>query len=138
MKFFTAAVLSVAAVSASPVFTVSDFYAGCIPHSAQCSYSFGVIQPGTEEKTPVRCSIMLGATKGGNLPDVKEGQCKGSSRTFKVVRSKKGLTLTVSQPITPSSNQTGEHFIPKKEIVKSDEPNAEVQTYKGPKNFDLN
>jgi hypothetical protein len=36
MKFFTAAVLSAATVSASPVFTVSDFYAGCIPHSTQC------------------------------------------------------------------------------------------------------
>lgn len=43
MKFFTAAILSAVAVSASPVavaadpvFTVSDFSAGCIPHSTQC------------------------------------------------------------------------------------------------------
>ncbi|KAJ4168818.1 hypothetical protein NW754_010748 [Fusarium falciforme] len=138
MKFFIAAVLSATTVSASPVFTVSDFYAGCIPHSTQCSYSFGVIQPGTMEKTPVQCSIMLGATNGGNLPDVKDGECKESSRTFNVVRSRRGLTLTVSQPVTPSSNQTGEHFIPNKQIVTSKEPNAMVQTYKGPKNFDLN
>jgi hypothetical protein len=102
------------------------------------SYSFGVIQPGTMEKTPVQCSIMLGATNGGNLPNVKDGECKESSRTFNVVRSRRGLTLTVSQPVTPSSNQTGEHFIPNKQIVTSKEPNAMVQTYKGPKNFDLN
>ncbi|KAJ3550203.1 hypothetical protein NM208_g104 [Fusarium decemcellulare] len=138
MKFFTAAILSAAAVSATPVFTVSDFSAGCIPHSTQCSYAFGVLQPGTMEKTPVQCEALVSANTDGTLPNVKEGKCKESSRTFDVVRSKKGLTLTVSQPITPASNQTGKHLIPNKQLVISNKPNAVVQSYKGPKKFNLN
>ncbi|KAI1142110.1 hypersensitive response-inducing protein [Hypoxylon sp. FL0543] len=142
MKFLTNAALFAAASAAaiskrdSPVFSVTEFSAGCIPHSTQCLYGFSVIQPGTMETTPVNCSALVPGN-GGLLPDVKEGACKLSSRTFSVVRGADGLTLTVSQPVTPSSNQTGSHLIPKDQLVVSDEPNAFVERYTGPRSFDL-
>ncbi|KAI1412205.1 hypothetical protein F5Y13DRAFT_200190 [Hypoxylon sp. FL1857] len=142
MKFFANAALFAAASAAaisqreSTVFSVSDFSAGCIPHSTQCAYGFSVIQPGTMETTPVNCSALVQGA-GGLLPDVKDAPCKESSRTFSVTRSADGLTLSVSQPVTPSSNQTGSHLIPNDELVTSNQPNAFVQSYAGPRSFDL-
>ncbi|KAI1103988.1 hypersensitive response-inducing protein [Jackrogersella minutella] len=120
------------------VFSVSDFSAGCVPHSTQCLYSFAVIQPGTMETTPVNCTALVSANVDGTLPDVKDGTCGESSRTFDVVRGDDGLTFSVSQPITPSSNQTGSHLICNSELKISDAPNAVVQSYTGPTSFDLN
>ncbi|CEI68114.1 hypothetical protein FVEN_g7618 [Fusarium venenatum] len=139
MKFFTTALVSAAAVSASSVFEVKDFSADCIPHSSQCRYAFHVIQPGTMEtwENPVHC-VALVQSNDGLLPNVKGAGCDESSRTFDITRGKKGLTFTVSQPVTPSSNQTGKHFIPNKELWVSKKPNAEVQAYKGPEEFSLN
>ncbi|KAL0944862.1 uncharacterized protein CTRU02_202749 [Colletotrichum truncatum] len=142
MQFFTvlatAAVASAAAISKRDVtFKVSEFSAGCIPHSTQCLYFFNVIQPGTMETTGVNCSSLVPANLDGTLPDVTEGTCKESSRTFNVARSAEGLTLTVSQPVTPSSNQTGSHLLPIDQFVISNEPNAVVQSYTGPSEFDL-
>ncbi|KAI1092714.1 hypersensitive response-inducing protein [Rostrohypoxylon terebratum] len=136
MQFFALAAF-VAAASASTVFTVSDFSAACIPHSTQCSYTFGVIQPGTMETNPVSCQAMVSANTDGTLPDVKDGTCKDSSRTFTVVRGTDGLTLTVTQPITPSSNQSGSHLLANADLKMSNEPNAVVQSYTGPTSFDL-
>ena len=139
MKSF--AVIFAAAASAATmmrqeaVFKVSDFSAACIPHSSQCLYSFGVLQPGTMEQTPVQCKAMV--TSDGSLPEIQDGTCEESSRTFTVTKSAEGLTLVVSQPVTPSSNQTGQHLIPNSELVTSDEPNARVQSYQGSPNFDL-
>ncbi|KAF4122330.1 hypothetical protein GMORB2_7322 [Geosmithia morbida] len=136
MKFSIVAVLSAAAaVSALPVFEVSDFSASCIPHSSQCSYAFNVIRPGNGEVTPIKCSSLT--TSDGTLPAVKEGTCKDSSRTFSVTRILAGLHLTVSQPVTPSSNLTGSYTIPQSQLVTSTEPNAEVQSYNGPTSFRL-
>ncbi|KAF9880100.1 22kda glycoprotein [Colletotrichum karsti] len=142
MQFLTilasAAVASAAAIQQRDVtFKVSEFSAGCIPHSSQCSYSFTVIQPGTMETTGVKCSGLFQASGTSNLPDVKEAPCTDSSRTFDVVRSDAGLTLTVSQPVTPSSNQTGSHLIPNDQLVTATQPNAQVQSYNGPAAFDL-
>jgi hypothetical protein len=157
MKFFATVVAAAAAVSATPVFKVSDFSAGCIPHSTQClyvftlnrwgffcdpnilafSYEFDVIRPGTMETQPVHCTAMVSANTDGTLPDVKEGPCDESSRTFDVVRTVDGLEFTVSQPSTPATNLTGFHLIPNDQLVISNEPNAVVQSYKGPEDFDL-
>ncbi|KAK3310385.1 hypersensitive response-inducing protein [Chaetomium strumarium] len=132
------AILSAAAVaSATAVFHVSDFSAGCIPHSTQCLYTFGVLQPGTMEKTPVTCKALVPANNDGTLPDVKEGTCEESSRTWSIVRSAEGLTLTVSQQVTPNSFQSGAHLLPNDEFVMNNQPNAVVQTYTGPVAFDL-
>ncbi|KAI1073827.1 hypothetical protein F5B20DRAFT_565753 [Whalleya microplaca] len=141
---FSATILFAAAASAAAIdkrdalFTVSDFEAGCIPHSSQCQYSFGVLQKGTMETTPVKCSAML--TSNNSLPDVKEGEgkCEGSARTFTVTRGSDGLTLTVTQPVTPSSDQSASHLIPNNQITKATQPNAEVESYTGDKSFDLN
>ncbi|KAF3012866.1 hypothetical protein G7054_g4139 [Neopestalotiopsis clavispora] len=138
MKFFMTAVSAAAVASATAVFSVSDFTASCIPHSSQCSYSFGVLQPGTMETTPVTCSKMLTASGTSNLPDVTDGTCENSSRTWTITRSDAGLVFTVSQQVTPSSFQTGTYTIPADELAVATQPNAQVESYTGPTSFDLN
>lgn len=88
------------------------------------------------EGHPVHCDALV-QSNDGLLPNVKEAQCKESSRTFDIVRGKKGLTFSVSQPVSPISNTTAKHSIPNKELWVSKQPNAEVQAYKGPKAFKL-
>ncbi|ENH66966.1 hypothetical protein FOC1_g10004597, partial [Fusarium oxysporum f. sp. cubense race 1] len=121
------------------IYEVKDFTASCVPHSTFCNYEFKVIQSGSMEtwKTPVHCSAHV-QSANYLLPDVKDAKCKDSSRTFSVKRSKKGLTFSVSQPVSPISNTAGKHFIPNKQLWQSKEPNAEIQAYKGPKDFKLN
>lgn len=89
------------------------------------------------ETTGVNCTALVSANTDGTLPDVEEGTCSQSSRTFSVVKGDDGLQFTVSQPVTPSSNQTGTHLIPSDELVISNQPNAVVQSYTGPTSFDL-
>ncbi|KAI4859201.1 hypothetical protein F4820DRAFT_440551 [Hypoxylon rubiginosum] len=144
MKFSAATLFAATASAAvicrqsqSTVFAVSDFSAGCIPHSTQCLYSFAVIQPGTMETTPVNCTALVPANTDGTLPDVQEGTCGESSRTFSVARGTEGLTFVVSQPVTPSSNQSGTHLIPGDELVIANNPNAVVESYTGPTSFNL-
>ncbi|XXH00731.1 hypothetical protein Hte_007081 [Hypoxylon texense] len=143
MKYSAATLFAAAASAAvisrqeSTVFAVSQFSAGCIPHSTQCLYSFAVIQPGTMETTPVNCTALVPANTDGTLPDVEEGACSQSSRTFSVARGADGLTFAVSQPVTPSSNQTGTHLLPNDELAIANNPNAVVESYTGPASFDL-
>jgi hypothetical protein len=100
-------------------------------------YDFGVLQPGTMETTPVTCKALVSANTNGTLPDVTDGTCEESSRTWTIIRGNDGLTFTVSQPVTPSSNQTGSYLIPNSDLVMSNQPNAVVQSYDGPTSFDL-
>ncbi|KAL1861417.1 hypothetical protein Daus18300_008948 [Diaporthe australafricana] len=113
MQFSTGALFALAAsvASADLVFHVSDFQAACIPHSSQCSYSFGVIKIGNGETTPVQCSAML--TSNGELPEVTDGTCTDSSRTWTITKFStnhaSGLELAVTEPVTPSSSLTGRY-----------------------------
>lgn len=90
------------------------------------------------ETTPVQCSDMLNASGTSNLPDVTDGTCTDSSRTWTITRSDAGLVFTVTQPVTPSSNQSGTYTIPADQLAVATEPNAEVESYTGPTSFDLN
>ncbi|KAH8901611.1 hypersensitive response-inducing protein [Thozetella sp. PMI_491] len=134
---FIAAGVGAAVLPREAVFQVTEFSAGCIAHSTQCLYYFKLLQPGTMQTEPQTCKQLVTANNDGTLPDVKEGTCEATSRTFDVVRSASGLTFTVSQPVTPSSNQTGTHLIPSDQLKMSNEPNAVVQSYVGPTAFDL-
>lgn len=100
-----------------------------------CSYSFGVIQANNGETIPVQCVLL--ATSNGDLPNVTDAPCTDSSRTFSVVRSTEGLTLTVSQPVSPASNETASHLLPASNLVTATQPNAEVESYNGPTSFPL-
>ncbi|RGP78935.1 22kda glyco [Fusarium longipes] len=139
MKFSVAALFTAAAsVSAVSNFEVRDFTASCIPHSTFCEYSFKVIQPNSMDtwKNAPECLARAQSTNY-LLPDIKGGKCKDSSRTFDINHTKKGLVFTISQPISPKSDTVGRHIIPTKELTQSTTPNAEVQSYKGPKSFQL-
>ncbi|KAI1120103.1 hypersensitive response-inducing protein [Nemania abortiva] len=141
MKF--SAILFAAGASAAviaqrdPVFAVTNFSAGCIAHSTQCLYNFNLTQPGTGQVTPQVCKALVSANTDGSLPNVVDGACEETSRTFSVTKADKGLTLTVSQPVTPSSNQTGSHLITNCQLVYQDSPNVHVQQYRGPTSFSL-
>jgi len=146
MKYISA-VLVLAAIAAgaalpvqsrdSPLWKVSDFSASCTPHSVMCYYSFGVIQADNGETTPVKCSASL--VGGGHLPPVTDGQCENSSRTFDVARGDDGsLELTITQPVTPSSNQSGEYTIPADQIVLEVTGATQQERYVGPTSFDIN
>ncbi|KUI53357.1 hypothetical protein VP1G_00829 [Cytospora mali] len=137
MQFSTAilALASAMAVSADTLFKVTDFSATCIPHSSQCAYSFNVIQPGTMETTPVKCSKSV--TSDGTLPVVLDGTCTNSSRTWTVSKTAEGLILEVTQRVTPSSTQSGSHTIPSAQVVKSQTGASSQEAYTGPAAFDL-
>ncbi|KAK8095166.1 uncharacterized protein PG998_014390 [Apiospora kogelbergensis] len=141
MKFSVATFATVAAAAATKdvIFNVSDFTASCIPHSSMCSYSFTVIQPSTMETVGVKCSAQAPAEAGDTLPGLGNGTCELSARTWKIIRSTGGLALFVTQPISPSSTQTGVHQINNSEleIVKGQTPTGDVQAYAGPKDFPL-
>ncbi|QPC73140.1 hypothetical protein HYE68_003892 [Fusarium pseudograminearum] len=140
MKFSAATLLAAAASvsAATAVFEVKDFTASCIAHSTFCDYKFKVIQPNSMEtwEHAVVCNARAQSTDY-TLPDIKDGKCKDSSRTFTVTRSDKGLLVKISQPVSPKSNTVGEHFIPKSLLFQSEVPNAEVQMYNGPKDFEF-
>ncbi|OLN86242.1 hypothetical protein CCHL11_04141 [Colletotrichum chlorophyti] len=149
MKF--AAILSAVAVASAAVieprdeitvrFVVRDFVANCIPHSTRCQYVFNVIEPNSMDTTGANCSAIVPVQADGRtLPDVKDGTCKDSSRTFDITRSDAGLTITVSRPDTPSSNTTASHLLPKEDFKIPDTPNLpfdEVESYVGPTTFNL-
>ncbi|TGO30749.1 hypothetical protein BPAE_0003g00330 [Botrytis paeoniae] len=136
----TVALASAAAIEKrSSVFAVSDFSAGCIPHSSQCLYSFSVLQSGTMETTGVKCTALVSANSDGTLPDIPQwgGSCIESSRRFWFTREDAGLNFFVSQQITPASNQTASHLIPNSELVTVANTIGSTQSYNGPTSFSL-
>jgi len=148
MKFSTVTLFASAASAAAikrqvfPVFDVTDFEAGCVPHSTQCIYSFKVKQHASMETEGVSCRAQVTADVPNRLPAVSEGTCEESSRTWKIVKSASepvNLSLFVSQPISPISNTTGVHTIQADElaITTPENPNGAVQYYTGATSFEL-
>lgn len=101
------------------------------------SYAFTVIQPGTMETTGVKCSAQVTGSGDGTLPAINDGTCAESSRTFDVVKQADGLVLTVSQPVTPASNETGSYTIPSSDLQISQTGATSQQSYTGPTSFSL-
>ncbi|KAF4980513.1 hypothetical protein FZEAL_3501 [Fusarium zealandicum] len=138
MKFFATALVSAAAVSAS-LFEVRDFSASCMDHSTQCRYAFHVIRTGSMAtwKHPTHCAVLVGSGTG-LLPNVKDAECdSSSSKTFDVVRGQKGLTLTITQGVSASNNESASHHIPYKQLQLTKPTQATLQSYKGPTRFFL-
>lgn len=100
------------------------------------SYEFGVIQAGNGETTPVQCRAQVTGTDG-SLPEITDGTCEESSRTFTVTKADGGLVLEVTQPVTPSSNQSGKHTIAASELEFEQTGASRQQKYTGAAAFDL-
>lgn len=140
---FTASILALAAamtVSAQdpPVFSVVNFTAGCIPHSSQCSYDFGLYQPGSggTPETAVHCSAML--VSDGTLPVIPNGNCTNSSRTWTISKPGDGsLIFNASQQVTLISFYEGGYVIPATDLNISTTGASTQQSYVGPSSFDL-
>lgn len=136
---FTAAATAAAIGKRDTIFSVSDFSAGCIPHSTQCLYSFTVLQAGTMETHGVNCSALVAANTDGTLPNIPQygGACTDSSRTFWFTKEAAGLKFFVSQPVTPSSNQTGSYLIPDAQLTTTTYALGSIQSYSGPTSLSL-
>lgn len=100
------------------------------------SYEFGLLQPGTMQTEPQKCRAQVTGTDG-TLPEITDGTCEQTSRTWTVAKADGGLVLEVSQQVTPSSNQTGKHTIPASELVIEQTGASSQQKYTGPQDFDL-
>lgn len=143
MQFTTAVFALAAAVTVSaqteetPVFSVAEFSASCIPHSSQCLYSFTAFTPGSGETaaTGVHCGDLY--ISDGTLPAVTDGTCTNSSRTWTVTKLDGGLEFGLSEQVTPSSFRTGTYEIPADELVKETTGASTQQRYTGPAAFDL-
>lgn len=95
--------------------------------------------PNSMQTEPQHCAITLTGLPDGKLPEVGpwEGKCEQTSKTFSVARDGEGLVLTVSAPVSPSSNTTGTHAIPADQL-KTEQSGASVrQSYVGPTAFSL-
>ncbi|KAK4183426.1 hypothetical protein QBC35DRAFT_112978 [Podospora australis] len=137
---FQAAVASAAAIAKRDVvFKIRDFSATCVPHSALCFYSFNMFQPGTMDTLGYDCAAS--GVGGGviGLPEVKQGTCPPSSRTFDAIPSEDGLTLIGRVQVSRLSYTTGSYFIPKDhiQVIKGVTPTGDYTAYVGPKDFDL-
>lgn len=95
-----------------------------------------MMQPNSMETIGVSCSASA-PSNDGSLPDIKDGTCVGSSRTFTVTSSAQGWTLAVSQQVSAASVLVGSHLISTSDVSRSTVPNAEVESYTGPKSFSL-
>ncbi|KAK4220790.1 hypothetical protein QBC38DRAFT_378330 [Podospora fimiseda] len=122
------------------VFNVRDFSASCVPHSALCFYSFNVVHTGTMDVLGYECTASaVGVGVPASLPEIQNGTCPPSSRTFDVVRSEDGITLIVSVQVSRLSFTRGSYFIHNEQIqlIKGVTPTGDYTAYVGPKDFDL-
>ncbi|KAG8162979.1 hypothetical protein KVR01_007457 [Diaporthe batatas] len=135
---FSAAVLALAASVAAqkPVFEISDFSAACVAHGSECIYEFGLFQSGGYQTEPQHCRAQV-QTTDGTLPEVLDGTCEATSRTWTVTKADGGLVLEVTQQVTPASNTTGKHAIPASELELVQAGASGYQQYTGPKEFGL-
>ncbi|KAJ1326108.1 hypothetical protein MN608_09311 [Microdochium nivale] len=146
MKFsaitFAAAALvaTVAGQDTSVIYKVTNFKAACVPHSVQCTYSFGVFEPGTMQTVPQICSAMVTQGVPHELPAVEKGECALTSKTWTITKADDGLTLSVFAEVSPGSFKSGVHKIGANElemVVSPTDPNGIHQVYKGPEDFNL-
>lgn len=89
---------------------------------------------------PQQCRTQVLGLANGDLPEVGpwEGACAETSKTFSVARTADGgLTLTVSQPVSPISNTTGTYTIPASEFEHQQSGASVREVYTGPTAFSL-
>ncbi|KAI0477065.1 hypothetical protein GGR56DRAFT_387745 [Xylariaceae sp. FL0804] len=148
MKFagstlFAAAASAAAIRSANQTwsYTVSNFTAGCIPHSTECSYEFDVMVSDFGAGASGHCSKTMGSD--GSLPgfDVPQ-ECTNLQYTFAVYASPEGnaggLDLEVDTPNVATNDGgvvQGLYSIPAAELEYTSTGAGEVQTYTGPESF---
>ncbi|KAK8108387.1 hypothetical protein PG984_014188 [Apiospora sp. TS-2023a] len=142
MKFLATALTAAAAVSAAAVeytpFRVSSFSAACTPHSVMCHYSFDVYVPGTMETAPgAHCSADVLGNPDGTLPEVRDGKCENSGRTWDMLRFGSGIVFTVSSAVSPHSNTTGAYLLANSNLAMQDEVTSIVQKYVATPDFDM-
>ena len=86
---------------------------------------------------PQTCTAMVTADNGNELPEVIDGKCEDTSRTFNIFKGEGVLTVFVTQPVTPNSDQSGKHIIQASELEMQGENTGVHQVYVGPTEFDL-
>lgn len=94
--------------------------------------------PGTMDTQGYNCTAS-GVGGIGYLPEIKNGTCPPSSRTFDVYKNETGMTVVASVQVSPLSYTRGAHFIPTEQIkvMPGVTPTGDYTAYVGPKDFSL-
>ncbi|KAK3380899.1 hypothetical protein B0H63DRAFT_415629 [Podospora didyma] len=146
MKSFAilAAALLGSVASAAPVeprvvaqeFDVSDFSAGCIPHSSQCSISFKVAS--NQTPFPTTCSFFGQGLGVGSLPDVGFTACADASVvwSFRAVHIGDGQAPFYELALaTAEQSLAASKFFPASDFPYIDDKSSVHQSYSGPNLF---
>ncbi|KAI0014997.1 hypothetical protein F4780DRAFT_130925 [Xylariomycetidae sp. FL0641] len=141
---FAGATLFAAAASAAAIkgradnlsYTVGSFYASCIPHSTQCSYSFHTKASHIPQEAD--CSWMGGSD--GTLPAVSLQTCSNKGYTFSVYPDAEGnpggLSLEINTPNTSGAGTvSGLKVMPASMFTTTSTGSGSVEAYTGPQNF---
>jgi hypothetical protein len=87
---------------------------------------------------PQHCRAQVVGTPDGTLPEITDGTCEETDRTWTVIKTADGgLVLEVSQQVSPISFQTANHTIPPSELLMEQTGATRQQRYTGPTEFDL-
>lgn len=107
-------------------------------HLTTRSYSFDVYAPGTMETAPgAHCSADVLGNPDGTLPEVRDGKCENSGRTWDMLRFGSGIVFAVSSAVSPHSNTTGAYLLANSNLVMQDEVTSIVQKYAATPDFDM-
>ncbi|KAI0018691.1 hypothetical protein F4780DRAFT_510090 [Xylariomycetidae sp. FL0641] len=128
-----AAVVSGAAVSKRDgcAYSVTNFYASCIPHSVECSYEFDVIS--AIGSAPTGCSSMLMGPD--YLPAVGLTGYQNAAYSWSAQVQKGWLALEITTSLNDRVNLTGTHEIPNSQLAIQDNGASRSQRYTGLQNF---
>ncbi|KAK6209414.1 hypothetical protein LQW54_006267 [Pestalotiopsis sp. IQ-011] len=130
----TLAAIFAAAASASAIarrndtgsYSVTDFYASCIPHSTLCSYQF-------EVDAATNCTLLLPGPD--ILPAVALTGCEDPAYSWSVATTDDGgLELSITTAAT-AGNLTGVHDIESDELEIQNNGATSSQLYTGPLDF---
>ena len=141
MKFITAltfaASASAAAIEArqSPTRQISNFSAGCIPHSTFCEWSFEITSD--PSLPPSHCSARIQSAYG-ELPTIGDGKCEDNAAyTWGAVDTQDGgYRFGIWFPLNSRSNITYCHRITPAQTTKTQDGAVITESYIGPTEFE--
>lgn len=141
MKFSAAILAAATAVSGATLrrqtntYYVSDFSANCIPHSVECNYHFDVLAAAASSSS-VTCDTLIPGPD--ELPDVPLTACSSPYYSFSVTHSNStGLDLSITTPLSDSTNVTGTHHIDAADIITTQNGAVSDQSYTGATSFSV-
>ncbi|KAI0385146.1 hypothetical protein F5Y04DRAFT_206267 [Hypomontagnella monticulosa] len=112
---------------------ISNFTAGCTPHSLFCSMAFNV------RTTPGSLSAACSFWGPGpdRLPQIGLSGCSNSDVSFSFGGNQEYRELNVVSTLNQGRNLTGTRHIPASEFVVEDHGSVQTEKYIGPSSFPI-